>query len=130
MKSQPGISVDIIIQYSGGIVLVKRKNPPFGWALPGGFVEAGESLEEAAVREAKEETNLKIDLQRQLHAYSDPGRDPRQHVITVAYIAKGTGYLIAGDDAKEAEVFKINELPKLVFDHEKILADAELYLDD
>ncbi len=117
------VSVDIIIRYSGGLVLVKRKNEPVGWALPGGYVEIDETLEAAAVREAKEETNLDIRLIRQFHTYSDPERDPRNHVITTVFIAEGKGKLRAGDDADDAKVFDVDEHPKLEFDHGKILMD-------
>lgn len=117
-------TTDIIIEHEKGIVLVKRKNPPIGWALPGGFVDYGESLEAAATREAKEETGLKIKLIRQFHTYSDPGRDQRHHTITTVYIAKGKGNLKAGDDAKDAGVFQKDNLPSpLMFDHKKILND-------
>src|SRR5512136_648217 len=93
-------TVDIIIEIeSKGIVLIKRKNPPHGWAIPGGFVDYGESLEEAAVREAKEETNLDVKLVRQLHTYSDPNRDPRHHSISTVYVAKAKGLPKAEDDA-------------------------------
>ena len=120
----PVPTVDIIIETPGGIVLVKRKNPPYGWALPGGFVDYGETLEEAAVREAKEETGLDVKLVRQFHAYSDPSRDPRQHTITVVFIAKAEGMPVAGDDAKEVGVFTRHTIPKeLAFDHAKILED-------
>ena len=116
-------SVDIIVKHSKGIVLIKRKNPPFGWALPGGFVEEDESLEQAATREAKEETNLDIDLERQFHTYSDPGRDIRGRTITTVFIAIAKGKLKAGDDASEAEVFSTKDIPELVFDHNKIIKD-------
>ncbi len=121
---QPFVTVDIIIEYNDGIVLVKRKNPPYGWALPGGFVDYGESLERAAVREAREETGLDITLIRQFHTYSEPDRDPRHHTVTTVYIAKGNGTLRSGDDAKEATVFKRDNLPEeIAFDHRKILND-------
>ena len=120
----PVPTVDIIIEIEGGIILIKRKNPPYGWALPGGFVDYGESLEEAAVREAKEETGLDIELVRQFHTYSDPNRDPRQHTITTVYIARAKGRPKAGDDAGEINVFSQENLPSpIVFDHLKILAD-------
>lgn len=117
-------TVDLIIEYGGGIVLVKRRNPPYGWALPGGFVEYNETLEEAAIREAKEETGLDVDLIRQFHAYSDPKRDPRFHTITVVFIARGKGKLKAGDDAKEVKVFTREDLPdEIAFDHREIIED-------
>jgi ADP-ribose pyrophosphatase YjhB (NUDIX family) len=118
-------TVDIIIEYGEkGIVLIKRKNPPFGWAIPGGFVDYGESLEEAAVREAKEETNLDVELVSQFHTYSDPNRDIRYHTITTAYIAKGNGTPEARDDASEIGVFTRNTLPEeIAFDHRQILED-------
>src|SRR3989338_322423 len=121
----PLITVDIIIRYKGGIVLVNRAKEPFGWSIPGGFVDFGETVEQAAIREAKEETNLDIDIDRQFHVYSDPKRDPRgTHSVTVAIIANGKGTLKAGDDAKDAEVFSLDQpLPKLAFDHNKILQD-------
>ncbi len=117
-------TVDIIIECAGGIVLIRRKNPPLGWALPGGFVDYGESLEQAAVREAKEETGLDVKLKRQFHTYSDPKRDPRHHTITTVYIAEAKGNLQAGDDAKAAAVFTEKNLPEdIVFDHRDILQD-------
>jgi len=118
-------TVDIIIEIeSKGIVLVKRKNPPQGWAIPGGFVDYGESLEEAAVREAKEETNLDVKLIRQLHAYSDPKRDPRHHSISTVYIAKAEGIPQAEDDAAEIGIFSESNLPdRIAFDHRSILRD-------
>jgi ADP-ribose pyrophosphatase YjhB (NUDIX family) len=121
----PVPTVDIIIEMEGnGIVLIKRKNPPYGWAIPGGFVDYGESLEEAAVREAREEVSLEVELAEQLHTYSDPSRDKRQHTISTVYIAKGKGEPKAADDAIEVGVFTDTNLPSpLVFDHEKILKD-------
>lgn len=121
---QPFVTVDVIIEYEGGIVLIKRKNPPEGWALPGGFVDYGESLERAAEREAKEETGLDIELIRQFHTYSEPERDPRHHTITTVFIAQGKGLLRSGDDAKEAAVFRKEDLPEeIAFDHKRILND-------
>jgi ADP-ribose pyrophosphatase YjhB (NUDIX family) len=125
----PVPTVDIIIEIDRedgkeGIVLIKRKNPPFGWALPGGFVDYGESLEEAAIREAKEETSLDIQLKSQFHTYSDPERDPRQHTISTVYVAKAQGKPKAQDDAKEIGVFTEEEINfPLAFDHQKILRD-------
>jgi 8-oxo-dGTP diphosphatase len=122
----PAPTVDIIIEIGGEkkIVLIKRKNPPFGWALPGGFVDYGESIESAAVREAKEETNLDIKLNRQFHVYSDPSRDPRQHTISVVFIAQATGSPVGMDDAAEAALFSENEIPAdMAFDHGLILRD-------
>ena len=125
----PVPTVDIIIEMDRehgkeGIVLIKRRNPPYGWALPGGFVDYGESLEEAAVREAKEETSLDIQLKSQFHTYSDPERDPRQHTISTIYVAKAQGKPKAQDDAKEIGVFTEEEINfPLAFDHLKILRD-------
>jgi len=121
----PVPTVDIIIEIeSKGIILIKRKNPPYGWAIPGGFVDYGESLEEAAVREAKEETNLDVKLIKQFHTYSDPKRDPRHHSISTVYIAKGKGTPQAKDDALEIEIFDESNLPdEIAFDHRSILKD-------
>ncbi len=120
----PLLTVDIIIEYQGGIILIKRRNPPPGWAIPGGFVDYGESLEKAAVREAKEETGLDVSLARQFHSYSAPDRDARFHTVSTVYIAKGEGALKAGDDAKEAGVFSRDNLPDdIAFDHRDILED-------
>lgn len=117
-------TVDIIIELSGGIVLIKRKNPPFGWALPGGFVEYGESAEDAAKREAQEETDLELEDLQQFHTYSDPHRDLRHHTISVVFIARGTGTPKASDDAADIGVFTPGTLPEpLAFDHSKILSD-------
>ena len=116
-------TVDIIIEIeSRKIVLIKRKNPPYGWALPGGFVDYGESLEEAAIREAKEETDLDVKLNKQLHTYSDPKRDPRHHSISTVYIARAKGRPQARDDAIEIGVFTESNLPdEIAFDHRSIL---------
>ncbi len=120
----PAPTVDIIIKCGDGIVMIKRKNTPFGWALPGGFVDYGESLESAAVRDAKEETGLSVKLVRQFHTYSDPGRDPRSHTISTVFIAEAEGTPVAGDDAESAVLFTGDHLPEpIVFDHRKILND-------
>ncbi len=119
----PKLTVDIIIEVEGKIVLIERAREPLGFALPGGFVDYGESLETAAVREAKEETGLTVKLVKQLGAYSDPGRDPRQHNVSVVFVATAEGTPKGGGDAKSAALFCKDDLPKLVFDHEKILAD-------
>lgn len=119
----PVPTVDIIIEIEGGIVLVERKHPPFGWAIPGGFVDYGESFEQAAVREAFEETGLKVDLEKQFHTYSDPGRDARMHTASTVFIASASGTPKGGDDAKRAEIFTRESLPELAFDHAGILAD-------
>ena len=120
----PRITVDIIIEIDNGIVLIKRKNPPHGWAIPGGFVDYGESLESAAKREAKEETGLDVENLRQFHTYSEPGRDPRGHTVSTAFTAKGKGTPKASDDAAEIGVFTKDNLPEnLAFDHIKILED-------
>lgn len=118
----PLLTVDIIIEHNGGIVLIERKNPPHGWALPGGFVDYGESLEQAAVREAKEETSLDVELTEQMHTYSDPRRDPRRHTVSTVFIATGHGRAEADDDAKNVAVFSETDLPRpLCFDHAAIL---------
>jgi 8-oxo-dGTP diphosphatase len=120
----PLLTVDIIIECRGGIVLIERRNPPSGWALPGGFVDYGESLEAAAVREAAEETSLKVRLIEQMHTYSDPSRDPRHHPVSTVFIAEADGLPRADDDALRAEVFNADNLPTpIVFDHPEILKD-------
>jgi len=122
-------TVDIIIELAGGgVVLIERENPPYGWALPGGFVDYGESLETAAVREAEEETSLRVELIEQFYTYSDPRRDPRHHTITTVYVATAQGAPKAADDAKRAEVFVAGQLPEpLAFDHRRILTDYFIY---
>lgn len=126
----PFPTVDVIIEVGGGVVLIKRRNPPIGWALPGGFVDWGEKVEEAAVREAKEETGLDVRLKDLLYVYSDPKRDPRFHTITTVFIAEAQGIPKGMDDAEKARIFSTEEIPfkELVFDHEKILKDYLLYL--
>ena len=124
----PAPTVDIIIETEAdgqhGVVLIKRKNPPFGWAIPGGFVDYGESLEQAAVREAREETSLEVTLVRQFHTYSDPARDPRQHTISTVFIARASGKPAGADDAAEARVFTRGAVPAdMAFDHASILHD-------
>jgi ADP-ribose pyrophosphatase YjhB (NUDIX family) len=122
-------TADIIIEQGKGIVLILRRNEPQQWAIPGGYCDYGESLEQAAVREAKEETGLTVELVEQFHAYSDPRRDPRQHNITTVYIARAIeGILQAQDDAQEIGVFTEADLPTgLAFDHDQILKDYFLY---
>ncbi|MDH5763383.1 MAG: NUDIX hydrolase [Nitrospinota bacterium] len=121
----PVPAVDLIIEIEGqGLVLIERKNPPHGWALPGGFVDYGESLEQAAVREAKEETCLDVELLGQLHTYSDPRRDPRMHCISTVFVARAEGVPKAEDDAKSVALYPIDRLPDVMaFDHRKILDD-------
>ncbi len=119
----PAPTVDIIIETEGGIVLIERRNPPHGWAIPGGFVDYGESFEQAARREAMEETGLEVRLECQLLTYSAPGRDPRQHTASTVYIATAQGLPKADDDALRAAVFTEGGLPDLVFDHSRILDD-------
>ena len=120
----PFPTVDIIIRQGAGLVLIERKNEPCGWALPGGFVDYGESLEQAAQREAEEETGLVLDNLRQFRAYSDPDRDPRQHNISLVFVASAAGSPVGGDDAAQARFFALDKLPAdLCFDHAQILQD-------
>lgn len=121
-------TVDIIIEIQGGIVLVERRNPPLGWAIPGGFVDYGESVEACAVREAREETGLDVHLTDLLYVYSRPDRDPRHHTLTTVFLATAEGQPVAADDAKTVGVFGPDTLPDpLVFDHTDILADYFQY---
>jgi ADP-ribose pyrophosphatase YjhB (NUDIX family) len=124
-------TVDIIIQTEKGIVLIKRKTPPYGWALPGGFIDYDESAEDAAKREAKEETSLDVTELKLFNVYSDPERDPRHHTISVVFTAKAIGDKAAPqDDAIELGFFEQGNLPSpLAFDHAKILADFFGFLD-
>jgi 8-oxo-dGTP diphosphatase len=126
----PAPTVDAVILLPGDrVVLVRRQNPPHGWALPGGFVDEGERLDEAAAREAEEETGLAVSLVEQFHAYSDPRRDPRRHTLSTVFIARADGVPAGGDDAAEARAFAWDALPApIVFDHAEILADVRRYL--
>ncbi len=125
----PVPTVDVIIEREDGqILLIKRKNPPPGWALPGGFVDCGESLEQAAIREVLEETGLEVELLEQFHAYSDPARDPRQHTLSVVFIGVAGGTPRAGDDAERAQAFRPDSLPEpMAFDHRRIIEDYLTY---
>ena len=128
-QRSPAPTVDIIIEVpGGGIVLVQRKFPPHGWAIPGGFVDYGERLADAAVREAREETSLDVTLVSLLGCYSDPRRDPRRHTISTVFIARADGQPVAADDAAATGVFTRDQLPApLCFDHDTILADYYRY---
>ncbi|PSN15721.1 NUDIX hydrolase [filamentous cyanobacterium CCP5] len=128
----PAPTVDLIIELVDRahrpIVLIERLNEPFGWALPGGFVDYGESVEAAAVREAAEETSLQVTLVEQFHVYSSPERDPRKHTLSIVFVANARGVPAAGDDAKHLQVFNPWEIPaNLCFDHDQILRDYWQY---
>ena len=127
----PYVTVDLIIEIKGGIVLIERSNPPFGWALPGGFVDYGESLEHAAKREAKEETHLDLVHLKQFHTYSDPRRDPRFQTVSTVFIAQGKGRAQSGDDAQNLKIVPIKDLFKnrYPFDHKKVLKDYVKFKD-
>lgn len=117
-------TVDIIIEIGQRIVLIERSNEPKGWALPGGFVDYGEKLEDAAIREAFEETSIRISDLKLLGCYSDPDRDSRQHNISTVFVAKGAGLPVAGDDATNATLFHPDNVPQnLCFDHGLIIHD-------
>jgi len=132
---KPGLAVDCIILIDGKVLLIHRRNPPHGWALPGGFVEYGETVEDAVRREMKEETGLDLTDLRQFRVYSDPARDPRGHVVSVVFAARGVGQPKAGDDAERYRLVDLNEVAEtgtvpegtvpvsLVFDHAQILKD-------
>lgn len=129
----PLLAVDIIIELldypANTIVLIERRNPPHGWALPGGFVDVGESLEHAAIREAREETCLDVTLKKLLGCYSNPQRDPRGHTVSPVYIAEAHGTPQAADDAKNLRCLSLTALPQeLAFDHALILEDYRHYL--
>ena len=119
----PKLTVDIIINITGGVVLIERKNPPHGWALPGGFVDYGESVEEAAAREAREETGLVVHALQLFGVYSDPRRDSRFHTVSVVFSASAAGTPKGADDALRAQIFTRGNLPPLAFDHARILTD-------
>lgn len=125
-------TVDTIIYHAErGIVLIRRRFEPIGWALPGGFIDYGETVENAAIREAKEETSLDVTLQRLIGVYSDPKRDPRKHTMSTVFYAKAQNpdAIKAGDDAGEAVFFALSTLPEdIVFDHKQIIADFEKML--
>lgn len=129
MAKNPLPTVDCIIQLPGDkIVLIKRAKEPKGWALPGGFVDEGEALHDAAVREAKEETGLSVDLTEQFFTYSDPSRDPRRHTISTVFIGWAEGQPRGGDDAADAKAFGLDDIPNdLAFDHATILSDFIAY---
>lgn len=129
LQAGPFVTVDAIIEINGGIVIIKRSNPPFGWALPGGFLDYGESLEEAVTREAKEETDLELTNLKQFHTYSDPKRDPRFHTIGTVFIAHAKGIPKAGDDAAGIEVVSLEKAKTLdfAFDHKQIIEDYIKY---
>lgn len=124
----PQLAADIIIELTDRpgrpIVLIERLNPPYGWAIPGGFVDVGETVEAAAIREAKEETNLNVTLKTLLGSYSRPDRDARGHTVSLVYIAEAQGQPLAQDDAKDFVICTLDELPQpLAFDHARIIAD-------
>jgi len=123
LAGEPYCTVDAIIELPNGIVIIERSNPPFGWALPGGFVDPGESLEAAVRREAMEETNLELQDLRQFHTYSDPSRDPRFHTIDTVFIAKGFGVPKSGDDAKNLKIMSYDQLldGNYAFNHKEII---------
>lgn len=125
----PKPTVDIIIEVDGGIVLVQRKNPPHGWALPGGFVDAGEWIAAAARREAREETGLDVELTELLGVYSDPRRDPRGlSTISAVFVGRAQGTPSGGDDAADARVFALDALPAdIPFDHPLMIQDYLRY---
>lgn len=125
------LTVDAIIPYEGKIVLVKRKNEPFKdfYALPGGIVEYGETVESAVLREVEEETGLRGKIHSLVGVYSDPNRDPRGHFVSICFIVLPiAGELKSGSDAREVALFELDNLPKLAFDHEKMIKDAEVKL--
>jgi 8-oxo-dGTP diphosphatase len=126
----PLVAVDIIVEIDRKVLLIERAHEPHGWALPGGFVDIGESPAAAAVREAKEETSLDVELTAQLHCYGAPGRDPRGHTVSIVYCARAIGGAVAkaADDARNLQFFPWDALPKLAFDHDVVLADYRHFM--
>jgi 8-oxo-dGTP diphosphatase len=123
-QRNPFPTADVIVENGDGIVLVRRRNEPHGWALPGGFIDAGECVEAAAVREILEETGLEVQLETMLYVYSDPSRDPRFHTMTVVFVGQASGVPVGDDDAAEARSFPLDALPTpIVFDHALIIQD-------
>ncbi len=121
---QPKLTVDIIIKCGEGIILIERKNPPYGWAIPGGFVDYGETVEQAALRESREETSLEVKNLKQFYVYSDPSRDSRGHTISVVFTGETDGTPKAASDAKNIGIFTETTLPEnIAFDHRLILQD-------
>ncbi|RLF46798.1 MAG: hypothetical protein DRN29_04290 [Thermoplasmata archaeon] len=131
IMKKPGIAVDGVLIKGNKILLIKRKNEPFKgkWALPGGFVEYGEKVEEAVLREFEEEVGIKARIKKLLGVYSDPARDPRGHIISIVFLLEAEGEPKAGDDAADAKFFSLDKLPPLAFDHEKIIRDAVRAMD-
>ena len=123
---QPRLTVDAIVGYERGrVLLVKRRHDPQGWALPGGFVDVGETLEKAVVRELAEETGLRALAVRQWHTYSDPARDPRHHTVSTVFLVDADGEPLAADDALDARYFPLSSLPEpMAFDHARIVRDV------
>jgi 8-oxo-dGTP diphosphatase len=126
----PAPTVDIVIEVDDRIVLIERKNRPYGWALPGGFIDYGEPVERAAIREAEEETGLKVSLETLLYVFSDPTRDPRKHTMSSVFVASASGQPVGADDALRAELFERDALPDdICFDHGRILKHYFNYRD-
>jgi len=121
----PAPTADVVAIQEGQVLMILRRNPPEGWALPGGFIEYGETAEHAAERELREETGLSSTSLRLVGVYSDPERDKRYHTLTVVFAAEVSGQLEAGDDALEARWFPLDDLPEqIAFDHRKVINDA------